>query len=1086
MIEQISGSLKYKADYERKKEIRDSTSNINSLSHRKKRLFIAEIKQYRVQADEARIFEKMIHDRDVVVLKHSLWKLYHLEKTGEASEIELNSLFLQINDKSHKVNELQLLFNTINKKFAVSKSEVIGLERDTKTQEKIIQEKKNYLLPVDEKINMTQQNIKKIKGTIGQLKPNLTHQSETIETLQKDMSIVEEEKEKFENQSSQIIRTAGLDLSDDDIEEYENLKSKFAQATSDRQSEIDGFKRRLKTEEEKVKTLESKYNQLKVQEGVLSKEVTDLRIRLQSHESQSEEYTTDLKLKNKLLNDIVTERRNKLAKEHELQAKLQEVTDFLVRYSVNHRENERDARMKDEVATMKRCIPGVKGFVFDLCQPKQRKYDTAISTVLGKNFNSIVVDSFQTAQQCLSYIKERRVGIATFIPLDSVVVQPINNKLRGISNKVRLAVDTVDYDPELDAAINYVCGSAVVCDDLNTAKYVRWTKNIDVKAVTLDGAVIHKAGLMTGGRVENKNSQQWNDKEISRAKKKKEEYQAQMHELNKSKFDTHEEQLRSDIAGSRLKLDVITEEISNLQGTLKGREVELQHIVKSLKDIELPLANSRDILFDTKSRYKTLQSLVEKTEDRIFAQFVANIGVENIREYRKAQSGFITEISQKRLDFVNQISRLNNQIQFEIARRDDTQSRIDVLNEKLSRENNRLIELEKEKEILSRQIMSEVSLLEDAKQDVSSKREALEELSHEISDCRGKLSAIQNEQDLVQKQITLRQEEIFKIAMGRIKTLKDCKIEGIELPLLSGSLNMIKMEGSHNDEEIEEESINPEKDQREILKSIIIDYSGLSDDLKLNDDESVGEQLERDVQLLTINLEKMVVNSRARDRLDEAEKKLREVDDDAEKTRSDHKKAKDDFESVKRRRYELFNRAYKHISSQIDKIYKELTKTPTFPLGGTATLSLEDEDEPYLDGVNYHAMPPMKRFCDMELLSGGEKTMAALALLFAIHSYHPSPFFVLDEVDAALDNANVGNIARYIQRHAGPGFQFIVISLKNGLFENSQSLVGIYRDQDENSSRALTIDLQMYSSSSVDSKNRGNNSNSGETSIVVE
>lgn len=104
----------------------------------------------------------------------------------------------------------------------------------------------------------------------------------------------------------------------------------------------------------------------------------------------------------------------------------------------------------------------------------------------------------------------------------------------------------------------------------------------------------------------------------------------------------------------------------------------------------------------------------------------------------------------------------------------------------------------------------------------------------------------------------------------------------------------------------------------------------------------------------------------------------------------------------------------------------------------------------------------MKRFCDMELLSGGEKTMAALALLFAIHSYHPSPFFVLDEVDAALDNANVSNIARYILQHAGPGFQFIVISLKNGLFENSHSLVGIYRNQEENSSKALTLDLQSY------------------------
>ena len=131
-------------------------------------------------------------------------------------------------------------------------------------------------------------------------------------------------------------------------------------------------------------------------------------------------------------------------------------------------------------------------------------------------------------------------------------------------------------------------------------------------------------------------------------------------------------------------------------------------------------------------------------------------------------------------------------------------------------------------------------------------------------------------------------------------------------------------------------------------------------------------------------------------------------------------------------------------------------------------------------GIKYHAMPPMKRFRDMEQLSGGEKTVAALALLFAIHrwvdalvfwfrsrqclitfssSYQPAPFFVLDEVDAALDNTNVAKIANYIRSQASDKFQFIVISLKGSLYERGNSLVGIYRDQDLNSSRTLTLDV---------------------------
>lgn len=153
----------------------------------------------------------------------------------------------------------------------------------------------------------------------------------------------------------------------------------------------------------------------------------------------------------------------------------------------------------------------------------------------------------------------------------------------------------------------------------------------------------------------------------------------------------------------------------------------------------------------------------------------------------------------------------------------------------------------------------------------------------------------------------------------------------------------------------------------------------------------------------------------------------------------------------------MFYDAYSHISEQIDKVYKELTSNQQFPTGGTAYLTATDLDEPYLEGLKYYAMPPMKRFRDMEQLSGGEKSVAALALLFAIHSYKPSPFFVLDEVDAALDNANVSTVAAYIRQHATPEFQFIVISLKHTFYEKAQSLVGIYRDQDLNSSKTMTL-----------------------------
>lgn len=198
---------------------------------------------------------------------------------------------------------------------------------------------------------------------------------------------------------------------------------------------------------------------------------------------------------------------------------------------------------------------------------------------------------------------------------------------------------------------------------------------------------------------------------------------------------------------------------------------------------------------------------------------------------------------------------------------------------------------------------------------------------------------------------------------------------------------------------------------------------------------------------------------RAIDRLDAVEERLKATEKDFEDARRSAKKSKDDFNAVKEQRFELFNKAFTHISEQISHVYKDLTRSAAFPLGGQAYLDIEDSDAPYLSGIKYHAMPPLKRFRDMEHLSGGEKTMAALALLFAVHSYQPSPFFVLDEVDAALDNANVEKIRNYIREHAGPGMQFVVISLKTGLFQGSESLVGVYRDQEANSSKTLTLDV---------------------------
>lgn len=144
----------------------------------------------------------------------------------------------------------------------------------------------------------------------------------------------------------------------------------------------------------------------------------------------------------------------------------------------------------------------------------------------------------------------------------------------------------------------------------------------------------------------------------------------------------------------------------------------------------------------------------------------------------------------------------------------------------------------------------------------------------------------------------------------------------------------------------------------------------------------------------------MLYDPQATEAFDSVTEKLKESNTNYEKAKETAGKAAKNFQRIKSLRTKRFNLAFNHIDEALKTIYTDMTKSSKHPLGGNAYLSLEDTDEPYKGGLKFNAMPPMKRFRDMEQLSGGEKTVAALSLLFAIHSFHPAPFFVMDEVIA--------------------------------------------------------------------------------------
>ncbi|XP_039917929.1 structural maintenance of chromosomes protein 1B isoform X2 [Hirundo rustica] len=247
-------------------------------------------------------------------------------------------------------------------------------------------------------------------------------------------------------------------------------------------------------------------------------------------------------------------------------------------------------------------------------------------------------------------------------------------------------------------------------------------------------------------------------------------------------------------------------------------------------------------------------------------------------------------------------------------------------------------------------------------------------------------------------------------------------------------------------------------------EGIQIDYSTLEINLKeLESDKDIEDhvnQMQQEIKAKEVTLMKTAApNLRAGEKLQIARSKFQESIDAFEASRKEARMCKQEFEEVKKRRYELFSQCFEHASIAIDRIYKKLCRNSS----AQAFLSPENPEEPYLEGIGFNCVAPGKRFMPMDSLSGGEKTVAALALVFAIHSFRPAPFFILDEIDAALDNTNIDKVSSFIREQAHEQLQMIVISLKEEFYCKADALIGVCPEHDDVMfSQVLTLDLTVY------------------------
>jgi structural maintenance of chromosome 1 len=1071
LIEQISGSLEYKADYERLKAEHEDAGEQQTFQLNRRRGMNSEIKQYQDQKREAENYARKANERDQAIVTHVLWKLYHFQRQIEESSAEIQRHQNELKEFRRGIAKFERQLEVAKNDHIKVTKDVSKVERTIKQKEKEIEAKSNSLVPVNEKIEISTKKLSKYTSRIADISKEKDAQTATVKSLEKDLKTVEKAQGQWEKEWKAASSKTGSQLSDADLQQYNKLKEEVNKRSSTDQIRVDNLKRQRAADEGTVINLKSTVDNIEWQLRSLETDMHNFEDRKGATNEIVQQVAQEIDEKKRAVNAMTSERLRITQMRTELEEKLQDVLKKLIDADDGRKQNEKEVRMKETISTLKRIFPGVKGRVSELCKPKQKKYAEAVSTVLGRHFDAIVVDNEKTAKDCIQHLRDTRSGQATFIPLDTIQVKALSSSLKGMHRNMRPAIETVDYDQSVSRAISYACGNSIVCDDLDTAKYLCYERGVDAKAVTLDGTVIHKGGLMTGGRGPgHQQARRWEDAEVENLNKLKDKLMKDLAALpSPHRRGNEEELLTGELSGLESRHRFAREELQGLERNLQSKKKEVDNAKRQLKEAQPKYREKQKALDDLDENISEYQEAVSRVEDDVFADFCQRLGFEDIREYEAQQGSLQQEAAQKNLEFTTQKSRIENQLSFERQRLQATDARIQSLQGQDERDRALIEELNEQREQIQNALDVLNAELDQLGDQLDDQKDLQTKAAEKLADRRQQVQKRSQTVEATLKIVNGQESDIQRHSSSRYTLLRRCKLEDINIPLAEGSTTFDQLPIDDllpatdpdsmevdEDEDPTSSALQPPQIQDHGIEP---DFSILDDDLKEQSSPEIESDLLSHIHTLESDLDKMAPNMRAVERLETVETKLRSTEKDFDDARRRYRESKQAFEEVMHRRSDLFNKAFTHISEQIGPIYKDLTKSTNYPLGGQAYLDIGDTDEPYLDGIKYHAMPPLKRFRDMEHLSGGEKTMAALALLFAVHSYQPSPFFVLDEVDAALDNANVGKIANYIREHAQPGMQFIVISLKTGLFQNSETLVGIYRDQGGNSSRSLTLDV---------------------------
>ena len=700
--------------------------------------------------------------------------------------------------------------------------------------------------------------------------------------------------------------------------------------------------------------------------------------------------------------------RNTQSAYHMEKSKLETLTNLTERY-------EGYGGSVKKVMEQKEKYKGIIGVVADIIKV-EKKYETAIETALGGNIQNVVTDNEETAKKVIAYLKENRLGRATFLPLTSIT-KPQEFKTPEVLEEkgvIGMADELVSTDACYRNVAKAMLGRIVVVDNVDNAVRIARKFDYGIRMVTLEGELLVPGGAISGGAFKNNSNLLGRRREIDELEKKVKQLLLKIDEINRDIDETKKKRnrLRMDLEVLKTDIQRKTIEQNTARLNISQTKERMEEEVQGFASLQMEEKEIEGKIFEMKNDKEAVQrelgesEALEKSISEQIAQFQ-----KDLEEKRHAE----TEAAARVNEWEVKVEGMRQSQGFQQANAD----RIDEEIRRLQAERKEILdEIEKNRKEAEAKKLQIAQIEETIAASFDAQSESEQKLKADI--------ARREELNARQKSFFERREELSE-----------------RLAALDKEIYRLNAQKEKLEESLESQ-INYMWDEYEIT---------LSDAAAVRDESMTDlPAMKKAIFELKDQIKKLGnVNVNAIEEYKELMERytfLKNQHDDlveAEKTLSD---IIDELDTAMRKQ---FTEKFAEINREFDKVFRELFG------GGKGTLELMEEEDILEAGVRIIAQPPGKKLQNMMQLSGGEKALTAISLLFAIQNLKPSPFCLLDEIEAALDDSNVGRFAKYLHKLT-KNTQFIVITHRRGTMEEVDRLYGITM-QEKGVSTLVSVNL---------------------------